>query len=274
MASTDTGAAPLDVAFAWKIDASTRPRCAVTLSVTPTIGQPRKPRHKFPIRTIRPRLMSGRSHETVHWIELVKAGDSQAQTELWHRYFERLVAAVRARVIGTSRAVRDEEDIALSVLDSFYDAAANGRFPTLRDPDDLWHLLLRMASRKVVDKRRHETRQRRGGGRDPQSIDAVDDAGRPMIEVAGDQPTPEMIASMRESMDQFFAALDVGPLRDLAGAKLEGHSNAELAGRFECSERTIERRLHLIRQKCLQHFARDDESTPSPTADSHARTDR
>jgi len=43
--------------------------------------------------------------------------------------------------------------------------------------------------------------------------------------------------------------LGVGQLRDLAGAKLEGYSNAELALRFDCSERTIERRLHLIREK-------------------------
>ena len=212
-------------------------------------------------------------HETEYWIEQVKTGDSRAQTELWNRYFGRLVTAVRGRVRGTPRAVGDEEDIALSVLDSFYDAAASGRFPSLHQPDDLWHLLLRMASRKVVDKRRYESRQRRGGGIHPQSIDATDEMGRAMIEVAGDDPTPAMIASMRETMDQFFAALGVGPLRDLAGAKLEGHSNAELAERFECSERTIERRLHLIRQKALHHLAGDDESDPPATADPHTGTD-
>jgi DNA-directed RNA polymerase specialized sigma24 family protein len=70
---------------------------------------------------------------------------------------------------------------------------------------------------------------------------------------------------MQESIEQFFSHLGVGQLRDLAGAKLEGYSNAELAERFECSERTIERRLHLIREKCQQELF--DEHSPEKTTD-------
>ena len=40
---------------------------------------------------------------------------------------------------------------------------------------------------------------------------------------------------------------------------MEGFSNAELAVRFQCSERTIERRLHLIREKCQQELMDQDE---------------
>ena len=93
----------------------------------------------------------------------MKAGDSAAATRIWQHYFDRLVRSVRARLYGQNRAVSDEEDIVLSVFDSFYNAAENGRFPDLSDRDDLWRLLLRMAARKVVDKRRHDLRQRRGG---------------------------------------------------------------------------------------------------------------
>jgi hypothetical protein len=60
---------------------------------------------------------------------------------------------------------------------------------------------------------------------------------------------PRMVLMMQESVEQLFSHLGVGQLRDLAGAKLEGYSNTELAQRFGCSERTIERRLHLIREK-------------------------
>ena len=98
-----------------------------------------------------------------HWIELVKAGDSEAANQIWQHYFDRLARSVRARLQGQNRAVRDEEDIVVSVFDSFYDAAEKGRFPELSDRYDLWQLLLRMAARKVVDKRRHDLRQWRGG---------------------------------------------------------------------------------------------------------------
>ena len=193
----------------------------------------------------------------------MKVGDSTAANRIWQHYFDRLARSVRGRLSGQNRAVSDEEDIVLSVFDSFYNAAENGRSPDLSDRDDLWRLLLRMAARKVIDKRRHDLRQRRGGSVKLHSLDhagddgAVDD-GR-VIEASGDEPSPEMVLMTQESVEQLFSHLGVGQLRDLAGAKLEGYTNAELAQRFDCSERTIERRLHLIREKCQQELVDPNE---------------
>lgn len=204
--------------------------------------------------------------EVSHWIAQVKAGDSLAANQIWRHYFDRLVRAVRGRLLGQNRAVSDEEDIVLAVFDSFYDAAEKGRFPDLRDRDDLWQLLLTMAIRKVIDKRRREGRSRRGGNVDIQSLDqAVEETS--VMEVVGNEPSPEMVIMMQESVDQLFSNLGVGQLRELAGAKLEGYTNAELAERFGCSERTIERRLHLIREKCHQELLSQHESSKPKTTD-------
>lgn len=199
-----------------------------------------------------------KSTNVSHWINLVKTGDSVAATRIWQHYFDRLVRSVRGRLYGQNRAVSDEEDIVLSVFESFYNAAENGRFPDLSDRNDLWRLLLRMAARKVVDKRRHDLRQRRGGTVRIHSLDHTDDNGAVndgrIMEAIGDEPSPVMVLMMQESVEQLFSHLGVGQLQDLAGAKLEGYSNAELAQRFGCSERTIERRLHLIREKLQQEL--------------------
>lgn len=208
-----------------------------------------------------------------HWIDLVKAGDSDAANQIWRHYFGRLVRLVRDRLTEQNRAVSDEEDIVLSVFDSFYDAAQNGRFPDLSDRDDLWRLLLRMSARKVVDKRRHDLRQRRGGGVKVHSFNQRRDDGS-MIEVIGDAPSPELVLMMQESVEQLFSHLGVGQLRDMTVAKLEGYSNAELAEHFGCSERTIERRLHLIREKCQQEFFNSDEHAGKETTDLGPGTDR
>ncbi len=214
--------------------------------------------------------MSKSTHVS-HWIELVKAGDSIAANRIWQHYFDRLVRAVRARLTGQNRAVSDEEDIVLSVFESFYNAAENGRFPDLSDRDDLWQLLMRMAARKVVDKRRHDLRQRRGGNVRLHSLDQTDENqseedGR-VIEAIGNEPSPEMVLMMQEAVEQLFSHLGVGQLRDLAGAKLEGYTNAELAQRFGCSERTIERRLNLIREKCQQELVVPNEHPSAETTD-------
>jgi RNA polymerase sigma factor (sigma-70 family) len=206
-----------------------------------------------------------------HWIDRVKQGDDSAANRIWQHYFERLVRSVRQRLQGLNRAVSDEEDIVLSVFDSFYAAAEKGRFPDLSDRDDLWRLLLRMSARKVIDKRRHDRRQRRGGEAEICSLGGEDETA---IEAIGSEPSPEMVLMMQESVEQFFSHLGVGRLQELAVAKLEGHSNAELARRWGCSERTIERRLHLIREKCQQELLEDDERSPEKTSDRSPGTDR
>ena len=208
-----------------------------------------------------------------HWIDLVKDGDSIAANRIWQHYFDRLVRAVRAKLYGQNRAVSDEEDIVLSVFDSFYDAAENGRFPDLSDRDDLWRLLLRMSARKIVDKRRRDQRQRRGGDVQVHSFNEADEE-KGVFEAIGDEPSPEMVLMMRESVALFFSHLGDGQLRDLAGAKLEGDSNAEIAERFGCSERTIERRLHLIREKYSQELIDKDDHSPKKTTDRSTRADR
>jgi RNA polymerase sigma factor (sigma-70 family) len=215
--------------------------------------------------------MSG-SQNVSHWINLIKHGDSTAANRIWKLYFDRLVRAVRQRLYGQNRAVSDEEDIVLSVFESFYAAAEKGRFPDLSDRDDLWRLLLTMSARKVIDKRRRDQRQRRGGKVAVHSLDGGADESV-IIEAIGNEPSPEMVLMMQESVEQLFFHLGVGQLQDLAGAKLEGYSNAEIAERFECSERTIERRLHLIREKLQQELISDHDHSQKKTTDRGTGTD-
>lgn len=211
------------------------------------------------------------SKDVSHWIDLVKGGDSAAANHIWQQYFDRLVRAVRGRLYGQNRAVTDEEDIVLSVFDSFYAAAEDGRFPELTDRDGLWKLLLRMSARKIVDKRRHDQRKRRGG---EVSIHSLDGDAPVLTKAIGNEPSPEMVIMMQESVEQLFSHLGVGQLRELAVAKLEGYSNADLAERFECSERTIERRLHLIREKCKQEMFAENEHSTKESANRGTGADR
>ena len=206
------------------------------------------------------------SKDVSHWIDLIKHGDSFAANQIWNRYFDRLVRTVRKRLYGQNRAISDEEDIVVSVFESFYAAAEHGRFPDLADRDDLWRLLLTMSARKIIDKRRHDRRKRRGGEIAVQSLNSGEDDSL-IIDAIGSVPSPEMIIMMQESVEQLFSHLGVGNLRDLAGAKLEGHSNAVIAAKFGCSERTIERRLHLIREKMQQELIAEHDDSKKENSD-------
>src|SRR5271167_100732 len=94
----------------------------------------------------------------------VKDGDPAAIQQLWERYFERMVGLARGKLRTTPRLAAYEEDVALSAFDSFFRAVQHGRFPKLHDRDDLWQILVFLASRKSHKLIRTERRKKRGGG--------------------------------------------------------------------------------------------------------------
>jgi DNA-directed RNA polymerase specialized sigma24 family protein len=86
-----------------------------------------------------------------HCIQLLKAGERAATQQLWERYFQRLVGLARAHLRDAPRRVADEEDVALSAFESFYQRAERGQFPQLNDRDDLWQLLVIVTVREAID---------------------------------------------------------------------------------------------------------------------------
>ena len=98
-------------------------------------------------------------------IDQLKAGDRAAVQPLWERYYPRLVALARKRLQGSSRRVSDQSYVATDAFDSFCRAAEAGRFPSLKDRDDLWSLLVMIAARKAADLVTYNRRKKRRGGR-------------------------------------------------------------------------------------------------------------
>ena len=187
-----------------------------------------------------------------HWLGQLRAGDPTAAQPLWERYFRRLVGLAREKLRGLPRRAADEEDVALSAFDSFCRGAEAGRFPQLQDRDNLWHLLVALTVRKAVDLRRHETRQKRGGGGvldEAALADLPAGAGEMDLEqVLGPEPTPEFAAQMAEECQRLLDCLDDATLRAVALAKMEGYTNEEIAARLGCAPRTVARKLEVIRK--------------------------
>jgi RNA polymerase sigma factor (sigma-70 family) len=191
----------------------------------------------------------------MHWIAEIKDGHSAGARGIWVRYFPRLVRLARKQIRGVSRSMADEEDVALSALDSFCRAAREGRYPDLADRDSLWRLLLQITLNKAMSLARHEGRQRRGEGRVRSlSHEQVASDEQVLVEIVGKEPTPEFAAMMAEECRRLLETLDDPQLRQLAVAKMEGYSNQEIAQRLDCALRTVERRLKLIRDQWKQEL--------------------
>jgi DNA-directed RNA polymerase specialized sigma24 family protein len=191
------------------------------------------------------------------WLGPLQAGDQAAAQALWEQYFCRLTALARKKLRGAPRRAADEEDVALSALDSFCRAAERGRFPCLNDRDDLWRLLVVITARKASRLRRDAGRQKRGGGvaRVSDTPGAADE--QVLGEVISREPTPEFAAEVADECRRLLALLDDRELEELALARMEGYTVEEIAQRLGYVVRSIKRKLQRIRSIWEKGAARE-----------------
>jgi DNA-directed RNA polymerase specialized sigma24 family protein len=185
-----------------------------------------------------------------HWIMAIKEGDQAAAQPLWDRYHARLIGLARQILQGARRRDADEDDVVQNAFHSFFEGVTRGRFPQLNDRDSLWRLLVVITARKAISQVRKE-RQRilawspQGTGFARFPWDADDEALLPLV--VGNEPTPELAAQLVEQYQILLERLGDDKLRQIAVWKLEGWTNGEIAGKLNCSRRTVIRKLETIR---------------------------
>jgi DNA-directed RNA polymerase specialized sigma24 family protein len=179
---------------------------------------------------------------------------STAQQALWERYFQRLAGIARMKLAPVASRVRDEEDIALSTLDSFFQATEAGRYPEIGDRTELWPLLAQIAVCKALKHRERELATKRGAGavRGDSAVDGLSwnrsiDAQAGFDQFLSSEPTPDSVAELKELVCNLMQRLENVTLRQVAQLKLSGYANNEIADKLEVSERTVERKLVRIR---------------------------
>jgi len=174
----------------------------------------------------------------------------EAQAELWNRYFSRLVGLARKKLGTSPKGEADEEDVAAEALTSFFAAAADNKFAELNDRNNLWPVLAKITANKAISQQRRQLAQKRGSGNvRGDSVLLPTESGKIAWPdaLAECDLDPAFLASMSEECAKLFEQLEDDGLREIARCKLEGYTNAELAGKLEVAERTIERRIALIR---------------------------
>jgi RNA polymerase sigma factor (sigma-70 family) len=197
--------------------------------------------------------------EVTRWLSGLARGEDFAVEQIWRRYYDRLVRLARRKLAEGRRRVADEEDVALSAFHTFCRGAAAGRFPRLEDRGDLWKLLVTITARKAARLVRRETQQKRGSGDvrgESVFVGPADrERGGGIGEVLGTEPTPELAALAAEQCERLLEVLPRDELRQIALWKLEGYANDEIAAKMQCAPRTVERKLHRIRELWLRDDA-------------------
>lgn len=184
------------------------------------------------------------------WIDQLRREDQSAAEKLWHHFVSRLQTNARHRLKPSTRRVYDEEDVAQSAFHSLCAGLLAGKFPDLNDRQGLWQLLLVITSRKVSRRVRYEQRQKRDERRLlNDSIFIHDESVQdPINQVCCKEPTPEFVAEFVEVCENLFDSLADPELQQVASLRMEGFNDSEIGQRLNCSRRTVQRRLEVIRR--------------------------
>jgi DNA-directed RNA polymerase specialized sigma24 family protein len=201
------------------------------------------------------------------WLSSLRRGNPAAAQRIWDRYFTRLVVLARKKLRGRRLGVADEEDVAISAMDTLCRNAREGHFPQLADSDGLWRLLVVITARTAMHVLRDERRRKRDPRGAQTAITGRNNRGdlpdcQTMIEeFVGNEPTPQFAAQVSEEYQRLLKLLDAEQ-QAIAISKLEGLTNADIAVRINRSLRTVERKLGLIRSIWLQEPAMTEPEPP------------
>jgi DNA-directed RNA polymerase specialized sigma24 family protein len=167
---------------------------------------------------------------------------------IWDRYFCDLLTLARNNLDKRIRLRMSEEDVAQSMFKSFCLRQQRGEFQ-LAGRDELWKLLVTITIRKARNAAKAQRRDKRDIARE-QTLPGNGEAGTAdwlLEQIEAADPSPLEAAVLNEALERRLKALTNPELREIALWRLEGHTNGEIAGRLDCTERSVERKLTRIR---------------------------
>jgi DNA-directed RNA polymerase specialized sigma24 family protein len=175
----------------------------------------------------------------------LRTGSPAAAEALWERFFPRLVALARKTLVGRPQRVADADDAAQSAFASFCLRVKAGEYD-VGNRTDLWNLLGVITANKARMQARREGAEKRGGGRvvGEGGLTRPDGNPLPLDEAAAGAVATDFDLQCADLLDRLEPEL-----REIAVLRLLGYRNAEIADMHDCTERRIERKLNLIRQR-------------------------
>jgi RNA polymerase sigma factor (sigma-70 family) len=205
------------------------------------------------------------SGSVTQMIHRLRSDDPRERDEaarlVWEHYFRDLLALAQRHLGYRIRHKVDAEDVLQSMYASVCRRQQRGDFE-LYGRDDFWKLLVTVTLNKVRNAANWHLRDKRDVRRQcplPANEGGPEAEGNWALVAAG--PTPDEAVALAEELERRLRSLDDPKdplLKQVALKKLEGFTNREIAEELDYTERSIERKLQIIRKKW---------SVPGPESD-------
>jgi DNA-directed RNA polymerase specialized sigma24 family protein len=202
------------------------------------------------------------SGSVTRWIRELKTGNTNSFAKLWDRYFLKIKLNARKHFANTPRIVRDEEDIALSVLGVL---AKSSSLADVTDREGLLRLLAVITKNKVASEKRTQRTLSRGSGK----VSVLSDLKGMLKESAtatrSSMPSPAAIVQLAEQYQMLLDFLPDDEFRKIVKLKLSGKTILEIADELGVIRATITRKLRII-QKIWRATLGDQDAEPESQA--------
>jgi RNA polymerase sigma factor (sigma-70 family) len=163
-----------------------------------------------------------------------RQGNTDSIGQLMARFWPRLLALANSTLRGRVQRMADAEDALQSAMLSFWERVDGGGFDGEMDRDDLWNVLGLITVRKAIKLQEREGAQKRGSGKVVTGV-PLENSPQKHSEDGVDLVCAELLEMLDPEL-QAFALL-----------RLTGYKNREIAEKFDCTERKVERKLQLVR---------------------------
>jgi len=187
-----------------------------------------------------------------YWLPALLCGDEQATERLWREYFVKTVRLAKRRMEGLRLCAADEEDVALSAMNSFCRMAKNRDDP-IADSNELWKLLSTIVRRKANKERQRQFAAKRQEHRVvgesvflPGKDGGENENKNGIAQFLCREPSPELVAELTETWERI---LELPGAAELVPLKNDGYSNSEVAEKMGCSTRSVQRTLEKIKNE-------------------------
>ncbi|MDF1747070.1 MAG: ECF-type sigma factor [Gimesia sp.] len=180
-----------------------------------------------------------------HLWRQMQTGDQHVSSDLYSRLLPRMYAIAQKSVGPIVQRGVELDDIVQSAMVSFWKYSDAGKLSSNLNRNDLWCLISVFTTRKMKKHIRRESAQKRGAGKvlGEHGIQGVDGAGERLDELVPQVPTQEYDLAIEELLNPLDEELT-----RIALLKLSEYTNIEISKMLDCTERTVERKLHLIRE--------------------------
>ena len=190
------------------------------------------------------------------WFEALREKNDESARVLWEENYEDLLRMARRKLGGFSKRHVDEDDVAVSAFRSLFRGLENSKNSWhFEDRNGLRRMLFTIAAAKCAKAVNRERTLKRGQGRlRGHSAVVLPDGADGFDRQPGKSDAPDAELEVMESVEALLELLRPknghknNRLLRVAELKFDDRTNEQIATMLDCSVRSVERSLRMIRE--------------------------